>query len=436
MALLLVQPAAAQPASSAQPTTTAAPASGARPATTAAPASSAQPATTAAPANPHVQNPHAQNPHAQDPHAGLSIPRDSVTADASIPKGTIVASIVDPSGSPLPGTQVRLGKMFQSISQGDQRDSETKVTNTSGEVTFAGLATESNFSYRISVERSGAEFASTPFQLPRDTGQRVVLHVYPVTRDIKQARIAMRGLVYVEPRDDVFQFELWFQVYNVSTLTWVPSDISIELPEGSKAFTSRESMTDTRFEADGDSRARMLGTYSPGQHDVRFGFQVPNEQDGTADFYLTLPPHLAEFRVITQAAKGMTLSVRDYPPVQDSTGVRGERVLVTQKRGQQLNDVHFQLAGLPTRGQAPWLAVMIAAFIAGTGLYSAKSPEAASRRRRKLHGELKRAQNVILNELVELEAAKAAGRVGPKSYEQTRRALMTALARIVQPSRD
>ncbi len=412
-----------------------------------APSSSGKPASGAhgsadaveAPANPHTggapANPHAANPHGANPSAGLEAPRDEEKPDPSLPKGTIVARIVDPSGQALAGVDVRLGTMFQSIAEGNQRHQQTASTGDNGEVRFSGLQTESNFSYRITVQSGPAEFASSPFQLHRDHGQRVLLHVFPVTRDLNQARVAMRGLIYVEPRDDVFQFEAWFQVFNIGQIAWVPDGVTVDLPEGAKAFSARESMADTRFEADGDSRAKLLGTFTPGQHDVRFAFQVPNPGHDTVDFYFSLPPNVGEFRVISVAAKGMSLKVRDFPPVQVSTGVQGERVLVTQKRGSHLDSVHFELAGLPTRGSAPWLAVLIAAATAAGGLLTARNTSSAQAKKRTLSGDMSEARKVILDELVELEKARREERLGPKSYEQTHRALMTALSRMIPTAR-
>lgn len=363
----------------------------------------------------------------------MSAARDTSAPDSSVPKGSIVATIVDGAGQPQAGVTVRLGKMFQSIAQGEQRDSETQTTNAQGEVRFSNLEASSNFSYRVTVPKGSAEYASTPFRLAEDRGQRVVIHVYPVTSDLEQTRVMMRGLIWVEPRDDTFQFEVWLQVYNLGDVTWVPAGVGLQLPEGMKAFSARESMSDTRAEADGDSRVKLLGTFAPGQHDVRFNFQVDNPQKEAVAFDLGLPPRVGEFRVVAAAAKGMTLSARDFPPVQVSTGPQGERVLVTQQRGQNLQNVHFELAGLPTRGNAPWLAVLLAAGTAASGLYAASQSQPGRGRRRKLSGDMKKAREVLLNELVALERARAAGKVGPQSYEQTRRALVTALARIVQP---
>ena len=80
------------------------------------------------------------------------------------------------------------------------------------------------------------------------------------------------------------------------------------------------------------------------------------------------------------------------------------------------------------------LFVWLAALTAGSGVYAASnSPTSGQARRRKLTGDMKRARDLLLEELVQLEQAKEKGKVGPKSYDRTRRALITALARIIQP---
>ena len=120
----------------------------------------------------------------------------------------------------------------------------------SGKVTFSGLDQSTNYSYRVTVKSGAAEYASNPFQFRENVGHRVLLHSYPVTREIKGSMIGMRGFVYIEPRDDVFQFEVLFRVFNVGRVTWVPSGSTfMRLPEGYKAFKANESMADTRFEA-------------------------------------------------------------------------------------------------------------------------------------------------------------------------------------------
>jgi hypothetical protein len=334
---------------------------------------------------------------------------------------------------PLAGIQVELLKSFQSIAMGDRTDSVTARANESGKVTFGGLDVSRSHSYQVIVKRDAAEYSSAQFTLNRDAGQRVLLHVYPVTRDINQARIAMRGLIYVQPREDVFQCEVWFQVYNVGAIAWVPRGVTLRLPEDAKAFTSQPGAGDARFESPEGSVATLFGTYAPGrQDDVRFSYQVPNEQTSSASFDLPLPPHVGEFRVVVESAPGMGLSARNFPSAQKSTGVRGERVLVTQQRGTGLDSVHFQITGLPTRGSAPWIAVALAIGIAAGGVSTAFGGADPRRKRKRVRADRREAKNKILDELVALERAHREKRIGPRSYEDTRRTLLTALARMLE----
>jgi hypothetical protein len=371
-----------------------------------------------------------------NPHEGMDAgaAQDSVTTDPALPRGSVQATIQDGSGNPVSGVEVQLVKSFQSIAMGDSTDSEKARSNAAGEVRFSNLSVGRSYSYQVVVKQGAAEYSSGLFQLNRDAGQRVVLHVYPATRDINQARIAMRGLIYVQPRDDVFQCEAWFQVFNVGAVAWVPSSLNLRLPEGAKAFTSHESTGNARFESDEDGVATLHGTYVPGrQNDVRFSFQIPNEQTSVASFDLPLPPHVGEFRVIVESAPGMGLSARGFPPAQSSTGARGERILVTQARGSALDSVHFQLTGLPTRGSAPWVAIVLAVGIAAGGVSTAFGRSDPRRKRQQARADRKEAKNKILDELVELERAHRAGRIGPRAYEETRRTLLAALARLLEP---
>ncbi len=217
------------------------------------------------------------------------------------------------------------------------------------------------------VTRSGpAEYGSDPIQLKNDTGVSVLLHVYPVTRDIDEAQIGSRGYVYVETRDDVFQFEVLFKVFNVGALTWVPSDVVMALPAGFKAFKAVDAMSgDARFELAPDRGARLLGTISPGEHDVSFRFQLARDEQDGASFRVGVPPHVAELRVIALAAPSMQLDVDGFERPRVDATQDGQRVLVTRRllqRGEpELTNAAITLSGIPTPGPGRWIAIAIAA---------------------------------------------------------------------------
>jgi hypothetical protein len=232
-------------------------------------------------------------------------------------------------------------------------------------------------------------------------------------------------------RDDIFQFEVMFRVFNMGRVTWVPGDVSFNLPVGAKGFVANESMSDTRAVLTDDRTVELQGTFQPGQHDVTFRFQVPNEHDETADFEIGLPPHMAEVRVMAEAAPGMSLTVAGFDAAEKSAGPDGERLLVTARQLQpgepEMSSVSIQLSGVPTPGPGRWIAVALAAVIALFGVWT------ASRTKATLVApvdDLKRARARLLDELLQLEKAKTAGDIGPSTYENAKKILLNALGRV------
>jgi len=374
-----------------------------------------------------------------NPHAAATRPQDQNSPAADLKPGTIEATIVDAQGKPLGGIDVRLGIVVQSVAQGESRSQRTARADDQGRVRFEGLSFGSGNAYRVTVNAQGASYASSPFNLKDDAGQRVLLHVYPSTHDIGQTMLGMRGFVYIEPRDDVFQFEVLFRVFNMGDVTWLPQNVTMRLPRNFKAFTATESMNDTRFEAVEGKGARLTGTFTPGQHDCQFRFQVPKGSSDTASFDIGLPPRVAEIRVITEANTSMGLEIDGFEPVQADVSPKGERVLVTRKvleqPEQQLGTFSIVLTGLPTPGIGRWIAVLVALAVASAGAFAAAGfldkdvPE-----RKETLEEKRKARELILGELVALERVRIAGEIGPRAYSQHRDRLLDAIARLGVPS--
>jgi len=361
--------------------------------------------------------------------------QDSSIPSSELPRGVVEARILDGQGNPLPGINARLGILRQSVAEGDAKEFKSALTSPEGKVRFEGLEIGSKFGYRVMVKRDEAEYASDSFSLREDMGQVVTLHVYPVSSDIRKSMVGMRGFVMIEPRDDVFQFEVLFRVFNVGTTTWVPDDLVIDLPRGWKGFSAQDSMGDTRFAAEGDRGARLLGTFSPGQHDVAFRFQVPNDHEPTVDFKLGLPPHVAEMQVMAEAAKGMGFEASGMSPAQLSAREDGKRLLTTGRQlkpGEpEMQEVELRLTGIPTPGPGRWYAAGIAIVLGALGLFLATRDDKEKVSLTSLpEKDVARARKLLLDELVALERARKADEIGPKTYESARRALVDALARI------
>jgi len=370
-----------------------------------------------------------QAPAAQEPEP------DTVVSNSSIPSGMIQVKLVNESGQPLPNADVKLGVQFQKISEGEQHSEKFAKTDAQGLAHFSGLTPGSDFSYRVSTKNGPAEYSSEPIQLKAESGAAALLHVYPVTRNIEEASIGSRGFVYVETRDDVFQFEVLFRYFNMGNVTWVPQDARMRLPEGAKAFKAGDSMEDARFEEDLGHGVKLAGTFGPGQRNVSFRFQVPRHEESSASFRFGLPPHTAEIRFIAEAAPSMQLDIDDFEKPQTDVNQNGQRVVVTRhvaKRGEPpLKTFTAQLSGIPTPGNGRWIAVLVALGLAALGAGMLRGIFGESAQVDLQERDAERAHRVLLDELVDLTRARKNQVIGPSTYESARRVLVEALSRIV-----
>ncbi len=365
---------------------------------------------------------------------------DAVMPSANVPVGSIRVRLVGADGKPLPSTDVRLGVQFNKIAEGEKKSEQRAKTDENGIAMFSGLTTGGDFAYRVFANNGPAEYASDTIQLRRDNGVGVLLHVYPVTRNIQEAAVAAIVFVYVETRDDVFQFEVLTRYANRSRVSWVPEDARMQLPEGFKAFKAGEATSDVRFEEEPGRGAKLRGTFSPGQQSASFRFQVPRHGESSAAFRFGLPPHVGEARFIAEAAPTMELDVEGFEKPQTDVSQTGQRVLVTRRvamRGQSqgLSGFTAQLSGIPTPGWGRWVAALIAGGLAVLGLAAFRG-KVGSETQDELHErDAARAKRVLLDEVVDLTRARQERRVGPSTYESARRTLVDALARVVSQSR-
>ena len=411
--------------------------------TSAPPASSAS-ASTKKPSSPPAHEAAApENSDSAMPanHPGMA--SGDATADVSeatpaLSPGVISATIVSDQGVPLAGTQVRLGILFQKIAEGESRTEKFAQADSTGTVRFSDLAKGSDHAYRVTVQAGAASYQTSPFNLRQDMGQRVVLHVYPSTPDVDKAMIGMRGYMYIETRDDVFQFEVMFRVFNVGQVTWVPKDVVVQLPKGFKAFKAQESMTDVHFEQVEGVGARFKGTFSPGQNEASFRFQMPKSNEDSASFHMSLPPHVAEMRVIAEASATMNLEVDGFQPPVPTSNQNGQRVLVSvkqlQRRDEEIKDFVATLSGIPTPGPGRWVAVLVALCMAIGGVFAARGAFDDAGGGKDVAADKKRAREILLRELIALEAARRAEKIGPRSYDQSRLRLIDAIARLGLPA--
>ncbi len=356
-------------------------------------------------------------------------PEDTETDDPSSPAGTITVELRDADDHPVPGEQVTLGILINSIAKGDRRDRLQATTDAQGRAVFRDLQTESNIAYRVSSGHQGGSFAAMPFQLQQAKATRVVLHVYPVVHDVQQAVIVEEATLAAELRDDRIQVEEVLTVYNLGRTAWQPMDVQLKLPPSATAFAAQTTMSDQGVDESGGS-GRLRGTFPPGRHAVEFRWQLPWADTQDVDFQVGLPPHVAIARVMMPAAGGIKLAVQGFPSAEAKRDTQGQSFLVTEKRLRpeepRLVALDVRIHDLPTVGPARWVATALAAFGVLVGLAMTVSRRGRSR---SVPEDARSARSAVLEELAELERGRSSGEVGPKTYERARRELIDALAR-------
>jgi hypothetical protein len=376
-------------------------------------------------------NPHAHPGGGQGMPGVFQPPEDTENEDPTLAPGSIAVTLRDADDHPVPHETVMLGILINSIAKGDTRKHLQAESDDQGRALFTGLDTASNVAYRVSVGYQGGSFAATPFQLQQAKAMRVVLHVYPVARTIQEALIVCEATVAAEVRDDRIQIEQAFTVYNLGRTAWQPTDVHLALPDGYTAFNAQASMSDQGVD-EAHGHARLHGTFPPGKHAVEFRWQLPWSGDKDIDFDVGLPPHVAIARVMMPAAGDIKLVASGFPPPEVRHDSQGQTFLVSERRlrpdDPHLDTLAVGIHDLPTPGGGRWVATFLATCGVLVGLVLA-----STRRGRSTDPEQsKGSREGILEELAGLERARAAGDVGPRTYERARRELMSALARTLR----
>jgi hypothetical protein len=267
-------------------------------------------------------------------------------------------------------------------------------------------------------------------------GQRVRVHVYPVTNRIEDALVGMQGVVYLELKDDVVQIDEFFEVFNLGATTWVPSNVVVDLPRGFKAFNAQREMSDVGFDVVAERGAKMRGTFGPGQHQAQFRYQIPYEGGESAKIALSLPPRVIRMRVIAEASKTMTLRVDDFPNAVSDANQRGTRVLLTERQARPgdlpLTRLSITLDNIPTEGSAKWVTVAITFATLAFGVYVAREQEKTKGATAHVgEKDTERARARLVAEIAALDTAAKAGEIGPQAHARIRQALIDSLARVM-----
>jgi len=385
----------------------------------------------------HAQNPaegepgHDHAAHQQTEPGMRAPPQNTASEDAALPVGSIETVIVDPDGKPLANVPVTLGIVENSVAKGESRKRELGVSGADGKLRWNALQTGSGFAYRISVAKEGATFAVSPFQLGPERGMTTKLHVFPIVKSLEDAVILSKAAVYAEIKDDRVQIEQMITIANFGQTAWVPDDFTMQVPPGFRAFTTEQGMSDVGVDKlENKNEIKLRGTFSPGQHQIVYRWQLPYAGESEVSFEVEAPPHLAQARVLAAAAQKMKLESEGMGAAQ-TEDLQGQRVLVIDwdqlsAKGGALTNLRVHLRDVPESGLPTWLmrsGFATASLVALSAIVVLRSGKRQTDARTK-----KDRRTALLDELAELERAHASGDVGPKTYERARRELIDQIA--------
>ncbi|MEO8801211.1 MAG: hypothetical protein ABI551_25185, partial [Polyangiaceae bacterium] len=319
--------------------------------------------------------------------------------------------------------------VHNSVAKGESHEHLAKNTDDKGEARFDGLEAASSIAYRLSSTRGEGNFSAPPFRLPEEHGERVTLHVYDVTSDIQKALIVSQAVMYLEMKDDRVQLQEAITIFNFGKTAWVPKDVIFQLPEGFTALNGQQSMNAQGIDPVEKQGAKLHGTFPPGSAQVEFRWQLPYAGESEVHFDVGMPPHLAAIRVMAVAADPMKLSIEGFPDPHPDQDNEGNRVLVIDRQMRPndapVKSLSVSLRDIPTAGPARFIATGLAAIGVVFGLVM------TSRRRPKKEDKTggKRERQRLLGDLEDLERARLAGDVGPKTYARARREIIDSIAR-------
>ncbi|MBW2531356.1 MAG: hypothetical protein JRI55_07740 [Deltaproteobacteria bacterium] len=363
-------------------------------------------------------------------------PGDAITVDADLPPDTVLTQIVDGTGTPRAGAQVVLEILRRSVAKGTSSGERRATADDEGLAKLTGLETGSGVSYRVVTRVGPALYSTEPFTLTSQRGLRVKLHAYEWTSDPAAAKVDVAAFAVLDLTEDAIEVDQMLQILTVGAVAWVPKELTVPLPEGFRAFRSAEGMDGTAVSATPDGALRIVGTFAPGQTELRFAYQVPLEGDAAQTLEVALPPRVSRARVIATIGSEAALQVDGFPPARPARSPDGKRVQVTETQlplgGTGLGAMRIHMAGLPGRGTAHWYALLVAVVLAAAGLSTTWSARRRGRLARAEQADLKDAQAVLLDEIAALDGMRRSRAVSEESYGALRSELTNALARVVR----
>jgi hypothetical protein len=357
-------------------------------------------------------------------------PQSVATPSPDVPAGTIAVLVQDGNKNPVGLTKLKLLGVRKSIEGGDKPFEAEATTNAQGMAAFRDQQTDTNYTYEVVVEKEGASYSSGSFGFDHGKGSIVSLFVYPASPDPMQTMVFTRALYAIEPKSEVFQVQALYRIHNAGVVTWRPTGFPIQLPPGAQAFQPGNAAGVQLTHSDG--KVLINGTFPPGQKELTFSFQLPNEREATSHLRLPVPLNLADAKVVAEVSSTMSLNVPGFTPAEKTMSPSGQAALISdqdflQVSGHPPAEILVQIGGMPPKSNGATIAAAIALLIVIGGIAQASSKEA---RGGQAQTDRAAARDVLLEELVRLEMAKESGAIGPETYARAKRILLDSLARL------
>ena len=376
-------------------------------------------------------------PAPNNPH-GAKRQGPRVIPAPDLPAGEIEVRLSSKDFKNIENQEITLLVSKQSIERGNVESTLTARTDERGVARFSGQSAESDFIYDAQVAVGEARYSTGQFQFKNlETGLRALVPIYEAATTLDDLLLLTRTLVAIVPQDNLFVIDVLFRVENYGEVSWLPQNVVIPLPEGFRALNVREPKADAHFEPAGDSGVKLTGTLAPGQHDMMFRFHLPTEGRSNMAFRFPTNLNTGMVRVILESSPTMQLAVAGLPEPEETRNQGGQRRLIAGRDfvGEKVRapeDIEIKISGIPTPAAGRSVAVGLAAAIALAGIaQSFTRRRAATPSRSDLSREdRERASELLLEELISLEQTFQQGGIGRKTYEQARRQLLEAFARL------
>jgi hypothetical protein len=383
------------------------------------------------------QRPNPTVPTPQSPH-GARRPGARIVPATDLASGDIEVMLTSKNFENIENQEVTLLVSKQSIERGNIDSKLTARTDSRGVARFTGQPTESDHIYEVEVAVGEARYSTDQFQFKAgDTGLRALVPIYKSSTTLDDMLVLTRTLIALVPQDNMFVIDVLFRVENYGDVSWLPQNVVFPLPEGFKALNVRESKGDARFEADGDTGVKLVGTLAPGQKDLMFRFHLPTEGQPALAFNFPTSLNTGMVRVILESSPTMRLELPGFPDPEETRNPQGQRRLIAgrdfiSEKVRAPQDIQIKISGIPTPAAGRTVAVVLAGAIALGGIAQAFGRKrSASPVRSDLSKEdRERASELILEELISLEQAFQQGSIGRKTHEQAKRQLLEAFARL------